>query len=121
MNERLKEVRKHLKLSQDEFGKRLGIGKSAVSRMESGDYGITPPIERLIIKEFGVNSDWFHDGSGEMFKEIDKENQLMEWAGEVLADESDSFRRRFVNMLMNLKDEDWEHIEKYLDMLQKKS
>ena len=35
----------------------------------------------------------------------------MEWAGRVLADSSDSFRARFVRMMMGLTDKEWAVLE----------
>ncbi len=37
----IKDYRKHLKLTQSEFGKLIGYQKSAVSKMEAGDKNIT--------------------------------------------------------------------------------
>lgn len=36
MNERLKRIRKELDLSQEEFGKRLGITGGGISKLEKG-------------------------------------------------------------------------------------
>ena len=36
MNERVKELRKDQKLSGEKFGERLGVGKTAISLIESG-------------------------------------------------------------------------------------
>ena len=44
MNERIKELRKYLHLTQDEFGEKLGIKKSAVSKIEKGENGATDQI-----------------------------------------------------------------------------
>ena len=37
MNERLKRIRKELDLSQEEFGKRLGITGGGISKLEKGE------------------------------------------------------------------------------------
>ena len=36
MHERIKELRKNLNLTQDEFGERLGVVKSSISNIEKG-------------------------------------------------------------------------------------
>ncbi len=56
-----------------------------------------------------------------MFIKLDKENQLMIWAANILKDESDSFKRRFVKMLMELDESDWETLEKICVKLHKES
>ena len=41
MNERIKELRKYLHLTQDEFGQKLGIAKSTISNIEKERYSVT--------------------------------------------------------------------------------
>ena len=48
MNERLRELRKKCGLSQEEFGKKLGVTKTAVSKMELGTYQITDTMLKLM-------------------------------------------------------------------------
>lgn len=67
MNERLNEIRKILKLSQEEMGKRLGIQKSSVSRLEAGINNITDTMIKLICTEFNVNEAWLRTGEGDPF------------------------------------------------------
>lgn len=69
--EQLKALRKSVNLSQEEFGKRLGVGKSAISYLESGRSNLTDQMIILICKEFNVNEDWLRTGEGEMFLEPD--------------------------------------------------
>ena len=37
MHERLKKIRSENKLTQEEFGRTIGIGKTSVSKLESGE------------------------------------------------------------------------------------
>lgn len=67
MNERLKQLRKECGLSQVEFGKRIGIGKTAVSKLEIGENKPSEQTIMLICKEFRVNYYWLKDGVGDMF------------------------------------------------------
>ncbi|MFR6349802.1 MAG: helix-turn-helix domain-containing protein [Enterocloster aldenensis] len=62
MNERLRELRKKCGLSQEEFGKKLGVTKTAVSKMELGTYQITDTMLKLICSEFNVNEKWLRSG-----------------------------------------------------------
>jgi transcriptional regulator with XRE-family HTH domain len=48
----LKKLRKKLGLTQSELGARLGISKSAVSRIENGKRGMSKTIELLIVATF---------------------------------------------------------------------
>lgn len=117
MNQRIKELRKKLGLSQDEFGRRLGVTRGAITNIELNKTEPKDLFLNLICDVFDVNEEWLRTGNGEMFIEIDKENQLMMWAADVLKDESDSFRRRFVKMLSQLGEEDWKTLERMAIML----
>lgn len=67
MNERLKAIRKYLSLSQEKFGKRLGVTGTAISRMEIGNRTITEQMIIAICREFNVREEWLRNGDGEMF------------------------------------------------------
>jgi len=66
---RLKAVRKALKLSQEEFGKRIGLAQTALSMIESGNNPITNKNLKLICIIFNVNEEWLSTGKGEMFND----------------------------------------------------
>lgn len=65
--ERIKQLRKSLKLSQVELAEKLSINASAISQMESGK--IRPSLDTMIQlnKLVGVNLHWLITGSGNMF------------------------------------------------------
>lgn len=67
MNERLKTIRKELSLSQEAFGKKLGVTGTAISRMEIGNRAVTEQMILAICREFNVREEWLRNGSGEMF------------------------------------------------------
>lgn len=67
MNFRLLEVRRFLKLNQEEFGKRVELSKPSISALENGTREITDRTVKLICSEFNVNEQWFRTGQGEMF------------------------------------------------------
>ena len=111
MNNRIKELRKQLRLTQQQFAERIGSVQNTITGYETGRRVPSGQVIALICREFGVNEAWLRTGEGEMFAPVDPENQLMEWAGRVLADSSDSFRARFVRMMMGLTDKEWAVLE----------
>ncbi len=121
MNERLKELRKALGLTQEKFADKLNMKRNTIANYEIGRNEPIPAVVTLICKEFNVNESWLRTGEGKMFIEIDRENQLMQWTANILKDESDSFKRRFVKMLMELDESDWETLEKISVKLHKES
>lgn len=66
MNSRIKELRKALKLTQKEFGARIGLCDSAITVWERS--GKIPREKILFIcQTFHVNQTWLETGDGEMF------------------------------------------------------
>ena len=64
MNKRLLHLRKKLGLSQEAFGKRLGVTKTTISRLEKGERDITEQMIKSICREFRINEYWFRTGIG---------------------------------------------------------
>lgn len=112
MNERIRKLRKHLDMTQREFGERLGIKGNTIANYELGRNEPIDAVISLICREFNVNEEWLRNGTGEMFVELDKEDLLMEWAGRVLGNRSSSFKKNFVKMLMSLTEDEWELLER---------
>lgn len=77
MNERIKALRKHLKISQDLFGRRIGISGASVSRLESGENEPSPQTVAFICKEFGVSEEWLRSGDGDMFQASSSEAERL--------------------------------------------
>ena len=117
MNERIRELRKLLGFTLEKFGAPLGVGKTAISKIENGERGVTDKMVKSICREYNVNEEWLINGTGDMFTEIDRDDQLMRWAASVLKDDSDSFRKRFVTMLSSLSVDEWQFLEDKARML----
>lgn len=69
MNERLKELRKELKLTQQEFADRIGSKRNTIAKYETATNTPSTAVVSLICKEFNVNENWLRNGIGEMFKQ----------------------------------------------------
>lgn len=75
MNERLKLLRKTLKLSQEAFAEKIGMKGSSISLLEkgreNGGRNITDPVIKSICNVSWngnfVNEEWIRTGNGEMF------------------------------------------------------
>lgn len=112
MNSRIREVRKLLDRSQQEFADRIGISRSNLGNIETGAISITNRVVDSICREYNVNEIWLRTGEGEMFRKVTREEEISAFVGEALADESDSFRKRFLSMLCKLDPDEWEVLEK---------
>ena len=71
IGERVQLVRKSDKvhMTMEEFGEKLGVQKSAVSKIEKSLVNLTEQMKLSICREFGVNQEWLETGEGEMFVE----------------------------------------------------
>lgn len=67
INSQIKVLRKAQKLNQAEFGDRIGLKTSAVSKMEQEGSTVTEQNIRLICEKFHVRREWLVDGEGEMY------------------------------------------------------
>lgn len=70
MNERIKELRKVLKMSQESFGNQLGVTGAGISKIESGERNLTEQMLKSICREFNVDYLWLTTGEGEMFTDL---------------------------------------------------
>ena len=111
MNERIRKIRKEKGLTLEKFGERIGIQKATLSKIENGTVTLTDRNVTSICREFNVNETWLRTGEGEMFVDMDTEDELMRWAGEVLSGSDTSFQKRFVKMLMGLNPAQWKVLE----------
>lgn len=67
MNERIKQLRKELGLTLDKFGEKIGVGKSAISKIERGENGVSEQMLKSICREFNVREEWLRTGELPMF------------------------------------------------------
>lgn len=112
MHERLKKLRKALDLTQQEFADRIGSKRNTVAKYETEANTPSAAVVSLICREFNVNEDWLRDGIGDMFLPTDRNADIAKLTKQLLNEESDSFKNRFVSMLANLTVEEWEFLER---------
>lgn len=124
MNERIKQLRKALDLTQQKFAERLGVKRNTVGQWECGINALTDQVITSICREFNVNEEWLRTGSGEMFLQSNRNADIARLTKELLSEESDSFKNRFISMLSNLSVDEWEYLERkakeLADMSEKK-
>ena len=67
IGERIKELRKALKMTQAAFGERIGIRQNSVAVIEIGKNTPSDQTIFAICREFRVNEEWLRTGAGDMF------------------------------------------------------
>ena len=88
--ERIKEIRTTLGKTLEEFGEKLGVQKSSISKIERGDRALTDQMARSICREYNVSYDFLITGEGEMFDNL-PETVLDELCQQYDLDEYDRF------------------------------
>lgn len=119
MNDRIKELRKAMNLSQEKFGELLGITKSGVSDIESGRRKVTDQHIIMLVNN-GVNEKWLRTGKGSMFVPKSKDEEIAEMLADIQKSGEDSFRHRLVSALARLDDDGWNKLEELIDMISNK-
>lgn len=98
---RIKAIRLEKKLNQENFGKRLGVGKTAISKLEKNERNLTEQMGKLIMNEFNVSYAYLMEGKGDMFDDL-PETLLDELADEYhLTD----IQKKLVKTFLELDDE----------------
>lgn len=116
MENRVRELRKYLKMSQAAFGEKLGISRDAVNNLERDRAPLTELKARAICTVFNVNYDWLTGGEGNMFQERSREEELFQWLHGICDDGSD-FEKRFISALARLDATEWTVLERMLDKI----
>ena len=120
MNERLKQLRKILDLTQQEFADKIGSKRNTIAKYETNTNVPSTAVISLICREFNVNEEWLRNGTGDMFIEQTRDEQIASFVGNVLKTEDESFKSRLIYGLAALDDNGWDVLEKFLDSIQKK-
>ena len=105
MNERIRDVRLALGLSQDEFAKRLGFTRGVITNIELKRAEIKPRLISLICQVYNVNEYWLETGNGSMFREVSDIEKAVDFYMSALAGgntELDTFKQLFVKELAAL-------------------
>lgn len=116
MNVRVRKIRKHFDLTMEKFGERLGVTRTAISNIESGNRGVTDQMARSICREFGVNEIWLRTGEGgedNMFTKISEDDRYSLNLGKLSITENE-FVQNGVNLLAETEPEKLKVIENFM-------
>lgn len=111
INARIKEVREALDLSQVAFAKKVNLGVGTIRNIE---YNLIEPNQRYcaqIISACNVDPVWLETGQGEMFRKLSRQEQIADFVGKALADDSGDFRSQLISILAALDDVGWYKLE----------
>lgn len=107
---RVRELRKSLGLTLENFSKPLGVGKTAISNIENGERELTKQMSLAICREFRVNYLWLTEGKGDMFTST-PESVVDELAEDYKLDDVD---KKIIEKYLELSDEQRAVIKEYI-------
>lgn len=119
INERIAFLIKDQGLTQAKFAEMFHFGQSNVSKICNGTVTPTDSLIDAICTKLNVSLAWLEDGVGEMYVQRSANEELALLVSNIMSDADDSFRKRFLSLLMALPPEDWIKIEHFVDSLQK--
>ena len=116
-DERIKQIRKAVGLTQGEFAERIGLSRNYIAMIEIGQ---REPSERTIAdicRVFGVSKLWLDTGEGEMYVKRSLNQELDMMVTTLMNDADESFKKRFVAALLQVPTEGWDAIEEFVNKL----
>lgn len=104
MKNRIKLLRKNLNLTQKEFGDAIKVSNSNISNIENGSVNLTDRNIYEICSKFNVNKDWLKHGIGDMYINLNKEDEIKNILNEFI-DENNAVKKDILNSLLKVDDE----------------
>ncbi|MCI6057055.1 helix-turn-helix domain-containing protein [Anaerotignum sp.] len=119
LKNRIKELRKTLNLTQNDFGKEIGITGATVSDIERGKLSLTDRNVSLICEKYNVNKDWILYGNGEMFLPELPEDEFTKILAEIDCSD-DEFIKQFLRTYWELDEDGKKVIQNFAQSLAQK-
>ena len=115
MKERMRELRKALGFTQQEFADKLNIQRGSIAGYEVGRISQGSSTIALICREFNVSEEWLRNGTGEMFIPMSLDEEIASFIGDIQSDIEENFKKRFISALSKLDEDEWIFIEKFME------
>jgi len=78
LGRRIRSVRRHFGLRQEEFGTKIGISGNRVSEIENNKGGTSASVLEELCRGFPVSHEWLLTGKGSMLKTENTRNDITE-------------------------------------------
>lgn len=119
MKDRIKKIRKDQDLTQVAFGEKIGVKGNTITSYETGLRTPTNAVILSICQIFDVSEEWLRYGKGEPYIEKTKDIEIAEMLADVMHDGEDNFKHKLISALARLNDNDWNSLEKFIDLIKK--
>lgn len=91
INQRFRQLRERLNKTQTEWADIMGLSRSGITAIESGQRKVTEKHIKLLciepIQGKYINEDWLRSGNGEPFKELPEEDEVATYVSDLLEDD----------------------------------
>ena len=116
LKDRIKELRKYLKLTQQKFADRLGLKRQTIAAYEIGNIEPSDSTLLLMCKEFNVNEDWLRYGKKPMLKSVNPNERYSHNLAK-LAKMDDQIIINWINVIAETNPEMLKDIEEFMKKL----
>lgn len=110
IGERIREIRRMEKLTQQRFAERIGAKQNTIAQYEIGRNVPIDPVINSICREFGICEDWLRYGLEPMKADKPREEEIAELVGSALTG-SNEFKRAVVQMICSRTEEELQILE----------
>lgn len=114
--ERVNRIRKKKEMTMEQFGEKLGVQKSAISKIEKGKVNLSEQMFKSICREFGVNEVWLRTGEGgddNMFTKVSEDDRFSLNLGK-LSQSDNEFAKNMLNAIAEADPEKLKIIEDFM-------
>ncbi len=112
VNKRVRYLRKEiLHLTQQEFSEKISISRSNMGNIEIGRIALTDRVITDICEKFNVNEKWLKTGEGDPLSPLTRDETISKFAGGLIKESDDSFKKQLVEVLAELDESEWETLE----------
>lgn len=112
MAERLQLIIDQSKFNKTEFAREIKVTQGFISQVCAGKSNLSQRTIDMICQKFDVNKNWLENGTGEMYRNISRVEEISAFIGRILGDGDAEFQRGFVAALAKLSVEEWSVLEK---------
>lgn len=117
VGDRLKELRTHFQLTQQQLADAIGVKQQTVATWETGLRNPSENIIKTLLKTYRVNEAWLRLGDGEMISPATEAEATAAYLGDIMREYPETFRSRFIAATQHLTLKDWEDLARIAETL----
>lgn len=116
-SERISILIDELQISKSDFASVIDVTPAYISKIINKGAIPSKRVLEEICKKFKVTKSWLYNGEGEIFVELTKDQEIADFLGDLISDETVDFKKRLISGLSKLNPEQWNQLENIMDTL----